>query len=105
MSKDYDLDEMSEDGIVSRRLLNYIAYCLEQYREVYEVVNNDPAITFEDREEACKKIRKVIKSLRKGKTKYLDLSKLATFAPVLEKEAQAAESDEKFSKQMGLLYD
>ena len=41
MSKDYDPDEMSEDGIVSRRLLNYIAYCLEQYLEVYEVVNND----------------------------------------------------------------
>ena len=105
MAKDHDPDDMSEDGIVTRRVLDYIADCLEQYLEVYEVVNNDPAISFEDREEACKKIRKVIKSLRKGKTKYLDKEKLQQFAPLLEKESMNASVDNDFEQTMGLRYE
>ena len=105
MAKDHDPDELSKDGIVSRRVLDYIATCLEQYLEVYEVVNNDPSITFEDREEACEKVRKVIKSLRKGKTKYLDKEKLQQFAPILEKEAMNAFEENDFGQAtMGLNY-
>ena len=106
MAKDHDPDELSKDGIVSRRVLDYIATCLEQYLEVYEVVNNDPSITIEDREEACEKVRKVIKSLRKGKTKYLDKEKLQQFAPILEKEAMNAFEENDFGQAtMGLNYE
>ena len=105
MAKDHDPDELSKSGIVTRRALDYIANCLEQYLEVYEVVNNDPSITYEEREEAIEQMRKVIKSLRKGKTKYLNLEKLSQLAPMLEKEALLAEDTNQFSETMGLRYD
>lgn len=105
MGKDHDPDELSKDGIVTRRVLDYIANCLEQYLEVYEVVNNDPSITYAEREAAIAKIKKVIKSLRKGKTKYLNREKLAEFSSILEKEAQMDEETNQFAETMGLRYE
>ena len=54
MAKDYDPDEIPDGCVVTMRCLNYIASCIEQYLQVYEVVNNDPSISYEERKEACK---------------------------------------------------
>ena len=102
MAKDYDPDEIPDGCVVTMRCLNYIATCIEQYLQVYEVVNNDPSISYEERKEACKKLKKVVKNLRKGNTKYLNMKQLSEYAPMLEQEAMNAERENDFSQVMGL---
>ena len=102
MAKDYDPDEIPDGSVVTMRCLNYIASCIEQYLQVYEAVNNDPSISYEERKEACKKLKKVVKNLRKGNTKYLNMKQLSEYAPMLEQEAMNAERENDFSQVMGL---
>lgn len=103
MGKEYEPDDIPEGSVVTMRCLNYIANCIEQFLDVYEVVNNDPSISYEERKAACEKLKKVIKSLRKGKTKYLDIKELVNYAPMLEQEAMNAERESDFAQTtMGL---
>lgn len=104
MAKDYDPDDLADNGMITLRATNYCADCLEQYLNIYEVVNNDPHISYEEREAGCKTIRKVIKSLRKGKTKYLNAERLHDYSELIEKEALAAERENRFAADtMGMI--
>ena len=100
MAKDYDPDDLADNGILTLRATHYIADCLEQYLNIYEGVNNDPQVSYEEREAACKTVRKVIKGLRKGKTKYLNNEKLHVYADIIEKEALSAENENTFAADM-----
>ena len=48
------------------------------------------------------KLKKVVKNLRKGSTKYLNMKQLSEYAPMLEQEAMNAERENDFSQVMGL---
>ena len=59
MSKDYDPDEMSEDGIVSRRLLNYIAYWNEEYTKLSDMIKQLPPESVSVQAKELKKISRI----------------------------------------------
>lgn len=75
--------------MLSQRGLDYIADSLEEYVDLVELCILVPATSSEDFDKSVKKVRKVIKKLREGKTEgILDPKEVATFKDCIENEAK-----------------
>lgn len=74
-----------EDYDISKQMLEFIAYVIEQFTDLREICLIGQN-TVEEEAKAIKEARKMAKKIRKGNLKYLDLDFLQEHSADIERE-------------------